>query len=228
MAPAGVVAQGLDWRGEASVALVGSDASKADGELIARYVPELVGTWQIGRSWSVGFDVAADGFASATWRNGARVANDDDVGLYRAWVRIGSPRFEVRAGLQKITFGSGAVFRPLMWFEQVDPRDPLQITEGVPAVLARYYAPGNANVWAWVLRDDDEPAGWSVVESDDRTPEFGGRGQLPLPRGEVGVSYHHRRLDLSRWLAPGFQSAGDTAPEDRVGVDGKWDLGAGL
>ncbi len=52
--------------------------------------------------------------------------------------------------------------------------------------------------------------------------------QSPLWAGEVGVSYHHRRADLSS-LIPLPKAAGSfIAPEDRIGVDGKWDLGIGV
>ena len=50
-----------------------------------------------------------------------------------AWLRLSTSRFEARVGLQKINFGSATLFRPLMWFDSLDPRDPLQITDGVYA-----------------------------------------------------------------------------------------------
>jgi hypothetical protein len=132
--PSGVTGQGIEVRGEASLAAIASEATKADRELIARYVPEVLGSWPLAMSWTVSFDVSAEGYASVAWNGTQRGASERDADLYRAWVRIGSPRFEVRAGLQKITFGSGTIFRPLMWFDRIDPRDPLQVTEGVSAV----------------------------------------------------------------------------------------------
>jgi hypothetical protein len=49
--------------------------------------------------------------------------------------------------LQKINFGSASMLRPLMWFDQMDPRDPLQLTDGVWGLLGRYYFLNNANIW---------------------------------------------------------------------------------
>ena len=69
--------------------------------------------------------------------------------LYRGWGRFKTSRFEGRVGLQKINFGSALLLRPLRWFDSVDPRDPLQITEGVYALLVREYLPRNFTVWVW-------------------------------------------------------------------------------
>jgi len=49
--------------------------------------------------------------------------------------------------------------------------------------------------------------------------------QLPVPRGEVAFSYHHRTAD-SRNI-PDIQ-AFERVPENKYALDGKWDVGAGL
>ena len=85
-----------------------------------------------------------------------------DIDIYRLWIRYGSPQLEIRAGLQKINFGSAILLRPLMWFDRIDPRDPLQLTEGVYGLLGRYYFLNNANVWIWALLGEDETKGWEI------------------------------------------------------------------
>ena len=72
---------------------------------------------------------------------------DGKVKLYRGWGRVSNDRAEVRVGLQKINFGSAMMLRPLMWFDSMDPRDPLQMTDGVWGAMGRYYFNNNANVW---------------------------------------------------------------------------------
>ena len=72
-------------------------------------------------------------------------------------------------GLQKINFGSAVLLRPLMWFDSLDPRDPLQLTDGVYAVLLRYYFPNNANLWAWALYGNDSPKGWESAATAEDT-----------------------------------------------------------
>ena len=56
---------------------------------------------------------------------------------------------ENRLGLQKIDFGSALLIRPLQWFNQIDPRDPLRLTNGVYGILFRQYFNDNSNIWLW-------------------------------------------------------------------------------
>lgn len=99
----------------------------------------------------------------------------------------------------KINFGSASIFRPLMWFDKIDYRDPLQLTDGVYALLGRYYFSNNANLWLWTLYGNDEPMGWEKTPAVWQIPEFGGRIQQPVPRGEAALSYHHREADFKAW-----------------------------
>lgn len=145
---------------------------------------------------------------------------------YRAWVRYSSEQFELRLGLQKLNFGSASIMRPLMWFDQIDPRDPLQLTDGVWGLLARYYFLNNANIWLWGLYGNNERRGWEIVPVNSRIPEFGGRVQLPVPSGEIALSYHHRVAD-SRETGTGVPSL-EKIPENRIGFDIKWDMKAGF
>lgn len=145
---------------------------------------------------------------------------------YRAWVRYSGEQFEIRLGLQKLNFGSALMLRPLMWFDQIDPRDPLQLTSGVWGLLGRYYFLNNANAWLWVLYGNKERTGWELMKSNRKIPELGGRIQLPVPAGEIAFTYNHRLADSRE--TPGTVIADDKIPEDRFGFDAKWDLKAGL
>jgi hypothetical protein len=151
-----------------------------------------------------------------------------DIDIYRLWIRYASPQFEIRAGLQKINFGSAVLLRPLMWFDRMDPRDPLQLTEGVYGLLGRYYFLNNANVWIWGLLGNDETKGWEIFPSEKDSVEFGGRVQTPLFNGEIAFSYHHRKVDLQNQIFPIPLSYEGSIPENRFGLDGKWDLGIGV
>jgi hypothetical protein len=151
-----------------------------------------------------------------------------DIDTYRLWIRYASPQFEIRAGLQKINFGSAVLLRPLMWFDRVDPRDPLQLTEGVYGLLGRYYFLNNANVWIWGLLGNDETKGWETFPSDKDKLEFGGRVQMPLFNGEIAFTYHHREVDVENHALPFLLTSEDNIPENRFGLDGKWDVGVGL
>jgi hypothetical protein len=115
-----------------------------------------------------------------------------------------------------------------MWFDRLDPRDPLQLTEGVWGLLTRAYLPGNVTLWGWVLRGEEGLKGWELLPTLEGTAEAGARVQLPLGPGELGLTYHHRRFDPE---ATGLFPNGLGSPsgnEDRFAVDGKWDLEVGV
>jgi hypothetical protein len=145
---------------------------------------------------------------------------------YRVWIRYSSDQLELRLGLQKLNFGSAAMLRPLMWFDQLDPRDPLQLTDGVWGLLARYYFLNNTSLWLWGLYGNNKTMGWEVIPVNEKIPEFGGRLQLPVPAGEVAISYNHRIAD-SREMGGAIISY-EKIPENKFGFDAKWDLTTGL
>lgn len=144
---------------------------------------------------------------------------------YRFWGRYSSRQFEVRVGLQKINFGSAQLIRPLMWFDEVDPRDPLGLTDGVWGVLGRYYFLNNMNVWFWTLYGNKDPRGWDFAPSNWKIPEFGGRFQSPIPRGEAALSYHHRVSD-TRGVNPSLPEFAKVQ-ENRLGLDVRVDVVVG-
>lgn len=193
-----------------------------------RYLPELSLAGKLPEGWEIGSEAAVQ----ARWSGRLDGSGGDEgspaVDLYRLWARLASSRFEVRAGLQKINFGSAALLRPLRWFDGVDPRDPLQVTEGVHGLLGRYYLRSNANIWVWALYGNDALKGWETMNGEDREIEFGGRGQLPVRKGEMGLSYHQRRVDPEGSDFGARHPAQGVFAERRIGLDGKWDLGVGL
>ena len=147
---------------------------------------------------------------------------------YRVWARFKTSRFEGRVGLQKINFGSAVLLRPLRWFDSVDPRDPLQITDGVYGLLLREYFPGNFTMWVWGLYGNDKLKGFEISPTRARTPEYGGRFQSPLFKGELAFTTHHRRADLSKGVASYTAPDDPLARESRYALDGKWDIGIGV
>jgi len=186
------------------------------------------------RGVTVDAELSANAYGSALMLPDGPASTSGDVKPYRAWLRLSTSRFEARAGLQKVTFGSATVFRPMMWFDSLDPRDPLQLTEGVYALLLRYYTQGNANFWAWTMYGNDNRRGFDLAPPDQKTPEFGGRVQVPLFKGEIAATYHHRQaaidglVPVMEPMPPEGPLPIDPVPEDRFGLDGKWDLGVGL
>jgi hypothetical protein len=226
LAPLRLHSQALDFSGMLAAWASGHIAEPVDPALGLRYVPGLKLERSLGRGSSLSFDVTLNMFGTVAFPSGEDAQTDARAKFYRGWVRFATPRFEARFGLQKINFGSASLLRPLMWFDRIDPRDPLQITDGVSGLLLKYTFQNNTNIWLWGLYGNDEAKGWESYPTEKKAPEFGGRLQLPVPKGEVGFSYHHRRMDPGAGAAaiPGASPV----PENRIAFDGKWDLGIGI
>jgi hypothetical protein len=220
--------QNLDFRGQLSFWLAGHDRPASEGATGLRYIPSFSLKQDLGRGASLDAEVSLNTYVSLQGPSFAAAAGNAGLKPYRVWARFSTARFEARVGLQKINFGSALLLRPLMWFDRIDPNDPLQLTDGVYGLLLKYTFSGEANVWLWGLAGNDETKGWEAVPTRRGQPEFGGRVQVPLGPGEAAVSYHHRRMDSAR--SPLTLPAGEAAvvPEDRIALDGKWDLGVGL
>ncbi|MGD0341418.1 MAG: hypothetical protein ABSA76_06910 [Bacteroidales bacterium] len=215
--------QKLEFNGQ--VAGWGTVNSSPGFEAGARYIPKL--TWEIpaGKKFKFDGELSADIYLGYTHIQDSSAAVDLSADLYRFWLRFSGERFEIRAGLQKINFGSAQMLRPLMWFDRIDPRDPLHLTSGVYAIQEKYFFKNNANIWLWILYGNKNTKGWETIPSMYKRPEFGGRVQIPIPKGEMAFSYHNREAEFpSTWQPTG----NSTFPEERFGYDIKVDLGVGL
>jgi hypothetical protein len=191
-----------------------------------RYIPTLNYGHKFTKNRLLDFEGSANIFGSIATHPFDTASYYGDIQAYRAWVRYSSSRWELRLGLQKISFGSSYLFRPLMWFDQIDPRDPLKLTNGVWGLLSRYYFKNNANLWLWCLYGNTKPRPWDIGKTNKYIPELGGRFQHPIPTGEIALSYHFRMAD-TRGMGPQVQEY-DQIPENRIGLDTKVDLKVGL
>ena len=190
-----------------------------------RYLPEANYAFGYKNGKQLDLEAAANIYGNIMLHPFDSSFTDGSIKPYRLWIRFTGKQFELRLGLQKINFGSAKYIRPLQWFDDIDPRDPLQFSNGVYGLLGRYYFLNNANLWLWVLYGNKNPRGFELVKNNDKIPEFGGRIQLPVPKGEIALSYHHRTAD-SRYLSN--LTPYEKIPEDKFGLDGKWDIGIGL
>jgi hypothetical protein len=189
----------------------------------ARYIPELGYENCFASNKKINLELSGNGYG--TWNKYNKF--DGDIKPYRAWARYATTQFEVRTGLQKINFGSATLLRPLMWFDQMDARDPLQLTNGVWSVLGRYYFQNNTNIWLWGLYGNKELKGWEQLQTQEKKPEFGGRIQFPFPIGEMALSYHHRIASTSR-IKEIMGLTFDNFGENKLGFDTKIDWVVGL
>lgn len=192
----------------------------------ARYIPQLGYQYRWGGKHLLDFEFSANVYQGVGFHPRDTLAFDALLKPYRILCRYALPQFEVRLGLQKINFGSASMFRPLMWFDSMDPRDPLKLTDGVWGVLGRYYWLNNANLWLWGLYGNSTLRSWEIGATRKTLPEFGGRFQHPVPAGEAAFTMHYRRTDTTGFS--GSLTGEGEIPEIRLGVDGKWDIGPGV
>ena len=193
-----------------------------------RYIPEFTLKESLSQDLSLDFKASLNAYGTAYIHSLKNTQTDGKIDLYRLWGKFSTSRFEVRIGLQKINFGSASLLRPLMWFDSIDPRDPLQLTDGVYGLLLRYYFLNNANIWLWSLYGNDQLKGCDFFPTKPKSAEYGGRLQLPLGNGEWAMTYHHRTMDLGHGPFALASNTDTFIPEDRYALDGKWDLGIGL
>ncbi len=211
-----------------------------------RYIPSMLLQHSISRTGMFDLNCSLNLYATAQCNDKGALSEQTRSKFYRVWLRYSATQFEARLGLQKINFGPAAMLRSLMWFDRLDPRDPLQITEGVYGLLLRYYFLNNTNIWFWMLLGNNSRKGWEVLPSTNSDPEIGGRLQSPVPLGEVGFSYHQRKVDINKGLEmlPLFFKESDVDipsseyirdyfdlhnfNEYRYSCDGKWDVEIGI
>ena len=216
----------LRFSGQLSSWLNANTGSELPAWAGVRYIPQLNYGFSPGKKGRWDTELSVNLYGSAGIRPFDSLSASGNVRPYRGWVRYSTDQAEIRIGLQKLNFGSATIFRPLMWFDQMDPRDPLQLTEGVWGILGRYYFLNNANIWLWGLYGNNRQRGWELVPVNKRIPELGGRIQVPVPGGEAALSYHFRVAD-SRESGVGIIPF-EMIPENRIGFDAKWDMKAGL
>jgi len=180
-----------------------------------RYIPLLELLQETGGGNFIDLEASLNAWAASG------IVDDHDIELYRLKLRFASARTETRLGLQTINFGPGFLLRPLRWFDRLDPRDPLRLTNGVYALRFSYVAQNNANIWLWGLYGNDEPKGFELMPTSDDRPEFGGRLQIPVGPGEIALTLHNRKAQPPlRFL--------HKIDETRFALDGRWDIEIGI
>jgi hypothetical protein len=206
--------QGFEFKGQASAWGSASHAHDEWNETLGlRYIPQFNYSYSPDESDLLNTEVLFNTFYSTDLSS-----NDGAFKLYRAIFRYTTTQTETQLGLQKINFGPAQLLRPLMWFDKVDPRDPLKLTDGVYGLRYKYSFMNNSIAWAWGLYGNSGTKGYEAYRTAHNAPEFGGRVQVPVPAGEVAATVHTRKADAGQF----------EYRENRYAVDGRWDVGVGL
>jgi hypothetical protein len=192
-----------------------------------RYIPDFKSETKLTEQLMLNTNISFNLYGNALTHNLEKTETDFKIKPYRLQIGLETNQLALSAGLQKINFGSASLLRPLMWFDKIDPRDPLQLTDGVYSVLGRYYFLNNANIWFWSLYGNQDRKGWEMFVSNDKKPEVGGRVQLPVLNGEIGFTYHYREGLFKKSFADTL-TAREGFCENRYAIDTKVDIGIGL
>ena len=133
---------------------------------------------------------------------------------YRAWVRYTTSGMDIRVGLQKISFGPSQVLRSIAWFDNIDIKNPLALTEGVNSFRVKNYFSDSFNTWFW------------MIESEMSKFSLGGRGEYSTEVADIGLTLH-RDEDDQLHTAGQFPILLNNA-NTRVGIDARYDGFIGL
>lgn len=136
----------LSFKGQVSAWLLYNGSNELPVYTGARYIPQMNYEIALKNNHKIDFEASLNINGSAGIHPFDSLYTSGQLKPYRAWVRYSTQQFELRAGLQKLNFGSASLMRPLMWFDEVDPRDPLKLTDGVWGILGRYYFLNNTNI----------------------------------------------------------------------------------
>lgn len=190
-----------------------------NSEFCLRFFPKLNFSQQLNKNVALQSNLTLDGRFNQNFSDELNLEQNSHFQIYRLWLRLQSQQMELRIGRQKINFGQARYLRSLMWFDKIDPRDPLQLTPGVDALLFRYFWLNNANLWFWSVYDEGKQLGLDRFKGQKDSWQFGGRFQYPLPFAEMAVTFHQKKI-VYQAHHHGF--------ERRLALDGFWDVGPGL
>jgi len=206
--------QGFQFNGQISSWGIGFRYhNEWDGKFGIRYIPQFNYNYIVNQNDVINAEVLFNTYYETDFNS-----SEKKIDPYRAILRYSTTQSEFQFGLQKINFGSAQLLRPLMWFDRIDPRDPLKITDGVYALRYKYSFLNNSVFWLWILYGNNDTKGFELLPTEKENPEFGARIQLPFLEGEIGATFHSRRVDATIY----------NYRENRYALDGRWDIGIGI
>jgi hypothetical protein len=206
--------QDFIFKGQLSTWGMGTRAqSEWDENSGIRYVPQFSYSYLMGKNDLLNAELLLNTYYETDFHT-----HDYAFKNYRSILRYTTEQSETQLGLQKIDFGPAQLLRPLMWFDRVDPRDPLKLTDGVYALRYKYSFLDNSLVWLWCLYGNTDNKGYELLPTVKNTPEIGGRIQVPAAGGEIAATFHTRQVDAMLYYYR----------ENRYALDGRWDIGIGV
>lgn len=140
----------------------------------------LLGSFYETEDWILDYELTADARQLDGPSVQSRLFPETDVNFFRAWLRLDNGRLKFRGGRQKILFGSGAIYRPLGFFDTRNVTGVIPQTRGVDGVRVTQFQSDTALV-----------EGWVVPARKDSSLIVGMRGEMLLDEAEVGVVFQY-------------------------------------
>jgi len=134
-----------DFKGQLSSNYLTANSSNAwQHQAILRYIPDYTIEKTFSNDYRLDFNVSVNAFINDQRHSGSDFSSS--ASLYRINSQFKTSHSDIRLGLQKINFGPALLLRSLRWFDQLNPTDPLQLTDGVYGIRYRYFFLNNANL----------------------------------------------------------------------------------
>ncbi len=206
----------------------------------------LVGNLFQKNEYVLDYEFVLDLLYTGGIREQSGLAEEYDAEIFRGWVRLEKGDFKVRVGRQQILFGSGALYRPLGFFDTRIISGIIPLTRGVDGMRSTYFLSSTSLIESWLVPGDLSDrfifgfrgereigildAGFAVQYNPVNDLRFlSGFNQELLQlgyhlKGEMEVGFwNESRLDFE------LNRPGDPIRFDTVfGVDYTFDLGQGL
>ncbi len=139
------------------------DRGKNQVQTGLRYLPTFSVFYPVSENSSLDLELTPNVYGTLFFEKNRSTVKESEFDYYRYWLRYSTNQLELRLGNQKINFGTAKLLRSLMWFDRIDPRDPVKLTRGVKSLLLRYYFLNNANIWIWGLYDNSTLKGLEFI-----------------------------------------------------------------
>ena len=152
----------------------------------------LLGSFLESEEWILDYELTADARHLDGPSVQSRLFPETDVNFFRAWLRLDNGNLKFRGGRQKILFGSGAIYRPLGFFDTRNVTGVIPQTRGVDGVRITQFQSDTALF-----------EGWLVPARKDSALIAGVRGEMLLEGAEVGMVFqYHPKSEMEE--SPGF------------------------
>ncbi|MCH8311937.1 MAG: hypothetical protein IID17_03020 [Nitrospinae bacterium] len=196
--------------------------------------------------WALDYELSADAKQADGPSVQAGLRDESDVDFFRAWLRFGNDRMNIRGGRQKILFGAGFIFRPLGFFDTRDVTGVVPETRGVDGVRATYFFDDTTSMQGWVvpgrledhliagLRWEGLIAGWETGVVVQYHPQTDLQDLAQFSQELVQLGYHVKgEYNFAYWnegrLDIEHNKNGDPLRFDTVlGADYTFNVGEGL